>query len=120
MTEATTQVDHWQEIVPTARRVRAQLAGTYIVDTTRAVKLGTFTTPRGVVSGVFSIEGEALANFLNADANRRATLVIVRETVQHGNSSAVHGFAGNRHPTLAPPLPARRAPDPLRAPPVGP
>ncbi|MEQ1860196.1 MAG: DNRLRE domain-containing protein [Chthoniobacteraceae bacterium] len=73
------------------------------VDTTRAVKLGTFTTPRGVVSGAFSIEGEALADFLNADANRRATLVVVRETVQQGNTTAVHGFAGNRHPTLAPP-----------------
>src|SRR5207244_4003347 len=53
-------------------------AGT--VDTTKAVKLGTFTTPRGVVSGTFAIEGEALADFLNADANRRATLIIVRET----------------------------------------
>lgn len=73
------------------------------VDTTRAVKLGTFTTPRGVVSGVFSIEGDALANFLNRDTNRHATLIVVRETVQPKNSSAVHGFAGNRHPTLAPP-----------------
>lgn len=76
-------------------------AGT--VDLAQAVKLGTFTTPRGVVSGVFSIEGETLANFLNADANRRATLVVVRETIQLGNTTAVHGFAGNRHPTLAPP-----------------
>src|SRR5581483_12090727 len=44
------------------------------VDASRAVKLGTFTTPRGVVSGTFSIEGQPLADFLNADANRRATL----------------------------------------------
>jgi len=55
------------------------------------------------VSGAFSIEGEALAEFLNRDANRRVTLVIVRETLQTMNNAAVHGFAGNRHPTLAPP-----------------
>ena len=73
------------------------------VDTTKAVKLGTFTTPRGVVSGTFSIEGQALATFLNADANRRVTLIVVRETSEPGNNSAVHGFAGNHHPTLAPP-----------------
>jgi hypothetical protein len=73
------------------------------VDTTRAVKLGTFTTPRGVVSGAFSIETAALADFLNHDANRRATLVVVRETIEPGNNAAVHGFAGNHHPSLAPP-----------------
>lgn len=76
-------------------------AGT--VDTTRAVKLGTFTTPRGVVSGSFSISGSALAEFLNQDANRRATLIVVRETCETTHNAAVHGFAGNRHPTLAPP-----------------
>lgn len=73
------------------------------VDPNKAVKLGTFTTPRGVVSGTFSIEGPALAGFLNADANRRATLIVVRETSDPGANSAVHGFAGNHHPTLAPP-----------------
>ena len=76
-------------------------AGT--VDTTRAVKLGTFATPRGVVSGPFSLESTALADFLNRDANRRATLIVVRETSEPGNNAAVHGFAGNHHPTLAPP-----------------
>jgi hypothetical protein len=76
-------------------------AGT--VDTARAVKLGTFTTPRGVVSGSFAIEGPELVRFLNADSNRQATLIVVRETSDGRRNSAVHGFAGNRHPTLAPP-----------------
>jgi len=76
-------------------------AGT--VDTTRAVKLGAFTTPRGVVSGSFAIEGQALADFLNSDTTGRATLIVVRETSEPGSNSAVHGFAGNHHPTLAPP-----------------
>ncbi len=76
-------------------------AGT--VDRARAVKLGTFTTPRGVVGGTYSIEGAALADFLNADINRQATLIVVRETSDEKGKGAVHGFAGNRHPTLAPP-----------------
>jgi hypothetical protein len=73
------------------------------VDISKANKLGTFITPKGVVTGTYSIGGQALADFLNNDANRRATLVVVRETSDPNNNSAVHGFAGNRHPTLAPP-----------------
>ena len=73
------------------------------VDTTRATKLGTFVMPGGVVSGSFAIVGQPLAAFLNADANRRATLIVVRETTEPTGNAAVHGFAGNRHPTLAPP-----------------
>lgn len=71
-------------------------------DPARAVRLGTFELPRGVVSGAFGISGDALVRFLNADANRQATLIVVRETVLD-REKAVHGFAGNRHPTLAPP-----------------
>lgn len=73
------------------------------VNTAQAEKLGTFTMPKGVVSGAWSIQGAALAEFLNRDGNRRATLVVVRETSEAGNGAAVHGFAGNRHPELAPP-----------------
>lgn len=73
------------------------------VDGARAQRLGAFTLPRGVVGGAFSISGPGLAGFLNQDANRRATMVVVRETSEPGNGSAVHGFAGNRHPELAPP-----------------
>ncbi len=73
------------------------------VDTAHAVRLGAFTLPRGVVSGTCSIRGAALAEFLNHDPNRRATMVVVRETSEPGNGAAVHGFAGNRHPELAPP-----------------
>lgn len=73
------------------------------VDLARAVKLGTFTLPKGVVGGAWSIAGSGLAEFLNRDRNQLATLVVVRETVESSNGSAVHGFAGNRHPELAPP-----------------
>lgn len=73
------------------------------VDLARARKLGTFTLPEGVVSGAYSIEGAALAEFLNRDSNRRATLIVIRETSEARSNGAVHGFAGNHHPTLAPP-----------------
>lgn len=72
------------------------------VDPERATKLGTFVVPGGIGSGTFGITGDALSRFLNADKNRHATLVIVRETIA-SSVSAVHGFAGNRHPSLAPP-----------------
>jgi FecR protein len=73
------------------------------VDPGRAAKLGTFTLPEGVVSGAPALGGPALTAFLNAHANRRATLIIVRESSEAKPNAAVHGFAGNRHPTLAPP-----------------
>jgi hypothetical protein len=95
--------DDWSAETLTWDTAPAFSADAGTVDTTKAVKLGTFTTPRGVVSGTFSIEGQALASFLNADTNRRATLIVVRETSETSNNAAVHGFAGNHHPTLAPP-----------------
>lgn len=73
------------------------------VDVNKATRLGTFMTPKGVVGGTYSIQGQPLADFLNSDENRRATLIVVRETSDPNNNSAVHGFAGNHHPTLAPP-----------------
>ena len=66
-------------------------------------ELGRFTIPRGIQTGSFGIEGEALEAFLNADGNRRATLLIVRETSETRGGGLVHAFASSRHPTLAPP-----------------
>jgi hypothetical protein len=95
--------DDWSAETLTWENAPAFTAEAGSVDVSHARKLGTFTTPRGVVSGAFSINASALADFLNADANRRATLIVVRETAEGGPNAAVHGFAGNRHPTLAPP-----------------
>lgn len=69
----------------------------------KAVKLGSFTMPQGVLEGAFTIDTPELASFLQSDGNRLATLVIVRETTETKSGSVVHGFAGNRHPTLRPP-----------------
>jgi FecR protein len=72
-------------------------------DAARAVKLGTFVMPPGVVSGAYTVDTPELAAFLTRDAHPRATLIVVRETSVSKLNAAVHGFAGNRHPTLAPP-----------------
>jgi hypothetical protein len=66
-------------------------------------ELGRFTIPRGIQTGSFGIEGEALEAFLNEDGNRRATLLIVRETSETRGGGLVHAFASSRHPSLAPP-----------------
>lgn len=72
-------------------------------DLSKAVKLGSFTIPRGDVAGAFSIRGEELARFLTNDKNLYATLVVVRETPENVGGGLVHGFAGNNHPTLKAP-----------------
>lgn len=73
------------------------------LDSKKVVKLGSFTVPRGIQSGTFGIRGEALAAFLNGDANRLATLVVVRETRETRGGGLVHAFASSRHATLPPP-----------------
>ncbi|MEK0445182.1 MAG: hypothetical protein RLZZ399_503 [Verrucomicrobiota bacterium] len=65
--------------------------------------LGRFETPKGIVSGQFTLRSDALSSFLNEDTNRLASLIVVRETALSNQNSAVHGFAGNHHPTLPPP-----------------
>lgn len=73
------------------------------VDAQRAVKVGEFTMPVGVLRGPMSIEGDALLERIRHDGNRQLTLIIVRENPLEQPSGIVHGFAGNRHPSLPPP-----------------
>lgn len=73
------------------------------VDDTKAVKVGGFTMPMGLLRGPMSIEGPELIERIRQDANRQLTLIIVRENPMEISSGVVHGFAGNHHPTLPPP-----------------
>lgn len=73
------------------------------VEMSKAVILGNFTIPQGVLEGAFTMRSTELADFLNKDSNHLATLIIVRETKETLGGGVVHGFAGNRHPTLKPP-----------------
>jgi ferric-dicitrate binding protein FerR (iron transport regulator) len=73
------------------------------VDDTKAVKVGEFHMPLGVLAGPMSIESPGLIERIRSDANRQLTLIIVRENPMAVSSGVVHGFAGNHHPTLPPP-----------------
>lgn len=73
------------------------------VESGKVRELGRFTLPRGIQTGSFGIEGESLREFLNADPNRRATFVVVRETTETLGGGLVHAIASSRHPTLPPP-----------------
>ncbi len=72
------------------------------VDPGSTLLLGKFVVANSNTTSLFSIEGEALTNFLLSDINGGATLVIVSETTGKG-TSYVHGFVSKRHPTLSPP-----------------
>jgi hypothetical protein len=73
------------------------------VDQSTAVLLGRFKVRRGQQRGVFTIEGQALVDYLRNDRNRIATMVMVCETSPLQSGAYVHGFAGSGHENLAPP-----------------
>jgi hypothetical protein len=73
------------------------------VDLSQAVKVGSFTMPLGVLRGPQAIESAELLARIKEDGNRLLTLIVVRENPLEHNAGVVHGFAGNRHPTLPPP-----------------
>ena len=65
--------------------------------------LGAFKVPRGIQFGTFGFQSAELADFLNADTNRKATLIVVRKTIEHQGGGLVHAFASARHPSLPAP-----------------
>lgn len=95
--------DSWSESDLSWENAPANDSESAGVDMSKAVALGTFTIPQGVLEGAFTMRSEELARFLNQDSNRFATLIVVRETKETLGGGVVHGFAGNRHPTLKPP-----------------
>lgn len=73
------------------------------VDSTKVIQLGFFLVPRGIQAGTYGIDGEKLSAFLNSDRNRRASLIVVRESPEIRSGGLVHSFASSRHSTLPPP-----------------
>ncbi|WP_459555450.1 CBM96 family carbohydrate-binding protein [Lacunimicrobium album] len=67
------------------------------------VPLARFRIDRDETTGVRVLATPELTEFLKQDTNGLVTLVIARDTLGVGSSSLVHAFAGNRHPTVAPP-----------------
>jgi hypothetical protein len=95
--------DDWNPDTMTWENSPAADPSAAAVDPTKAVRVGSFALPQGVLGGAFSISGRALAERINLDANRYLTLIVVRETPESIAGGVVHGFAGNQHPQLAPP-----------------
>jgi ferric-dicitrate binding protein FerR (iron transport regulator) len=96
-------LDGWDEATIRWSNAPANLPGGASVESSKVARLGTFEIVQGELSGTRSIEGEALADFLNRDTNGTATFIIVRETQGSGRTDLVHGFASRRHPELPPP-----------------
>jgi hypothetical protein len=95
--------DGWNPDTLTWENVPAASDEASAVDLSKAVRVGSFALPQGVLGGAFAIHGRALAERINLDANRYLTLIVVRETPENIAGGVVHGFAGNQHPQLAPP-----------------
>lgn len=96
-------LDGWREETLTWANAPANDVEGGGVDLSKAVKLGSFRLPEGVLEGAMALSGTALRDFLNADGNGFATLVVVRNTSEPRGGGVVHGFAGNDHPVLRPP-----------------
>ncbi len=96
-------LDEWDERTIRWQNAPANLWGGASLDPGQVRPLGTFEIVQGELSGTRSIEGPALADFLNRDTNGMATLIVIRQTQGSGRSDLVHGFANKNHPELAPP-----------------
>jgi ferric-dicitrate binding protein FerR (iron transport regulator) len=96
-------LDGWDEETIRWNDAPANFPGGNLLDPTKVVRLGTFEIGQGELTGTRSIEGKALADFLNHDTNGLATFIVVRETQGSGRSDLVHGFANKNHPDLPPP-----------------
>jgi hypothetical protein len=95
-------LEDWDEATIRWSNAPANLPGGASVEPSKVARLGTFEIVQGELSGTRSIEGEALADFLNRDTNGVATFIVVRQTQGSGRTDLVHGFASKRHPELPP------------------
>ncbi|MCG8649608.1 MAG: FecR family protein, partial [Pirellulales bacterium] len=94
--------EDWDEETIRWSTAPASVQGEMDVDPAKTVLLGQFVVPQSQPTGVFSIGGSKLVEFLRGDTNGKTTLIIVIETIGVGECY-VHGFASKRHPELPPP-----------------
>ncbi|OYW71994.1 MAG: hypothetical protein B7Z37_26225 [Verrucomicrobia bacterium 12-59-8] len=66
--------------------------------------LGKFEIAQGINRGTRKLRGKDLADFLNADTNQIATLIICRETNETQDSGLVHAFATKENGTRSAPM----------------
>ncbi|MCB1231958.1 MAG: FecR domain-containing protein [Verrucomicrobiae bacterium] len=73
------------------------------LDPEKTMVLGEFTVEQGVSSGLRSVDGQALTDFILSDTNDLVTFVLVRLTDETGSNGLVHAFASAEHPVAMPP-----------------
>jgi hypothetical protein len=66
--------------------------------------LGKFEIAQGINRGTRKLRGKDLAEFLSADTNQIATLIICRETNEDQESGLVHAFATKENGTRSAPM----------------
>lgn len=73
-------------------------------DRGETVLLGHFKIAQGVSRGTCTLAGKPLVDFLNADTNGLATLIVRRETDETAKGGLVHAFATKENGSNTPPL----------------
>jgi hypothetical protein len=66
--------------------------------------LGKFEIAQGINRGTRQLRGKALADFLAADTNQIATIILCRETDETADSGLVHAFATKENGTRSAPM----------------
>lgn len=66
--------------------------------------LGKFEIAQGINRGTRKLRGKDLVDFLSADTNQIATLIICRETDETADSGLVHAFATKENDTRSAPM----------------
>jgi hypothetical protein len=66
-------------------------------------RVAEFWIPRGGRSGLISVGGSALSEFLRTDSNGIVSFLLVRETSESDPNGLAHGFASKEHPSARPP-----------------
>lgn len=97
------KLDSWTASAITWSNAPANVVEGIWMNRASSTLLGSFTVPKGIQQGLFTVTGKELVNFLNSDTNGRVTLVITRETLARASGDLVHGFAGRRHSGSQPP-----------------
>lgn len=95
--------DAWEENGLNWQNAPAPADG-HLPDAAKVQLLGKFEIAQGINRGTRKLRGKELADFLNADTNQIATLIICRETDETGDSGLVHAFATKENDTRSAPM----------------
>ena len=95
--------DSWEEGGLSWQDAPAHADG-HLPDLTKVKLLGKFEIAQGINRGTRKLRGKDLADFLNADTNQIATLIICRETDETADSGLVHAFSTKENDTRSAPM----------------